>query len=296
MRLALYPAAGRRSQRFGFARDATAAPIGDGQVAFAAQAAEARDTVHDAPAQAGFRHQALDCLACAGRQRGCLFLDGAQVLPKLFRLVQSLRRQGAECRVVFGERERSAACLQGFPIAFEKRGDGGLGPAARRNEQRAGGEADQVVGVGQAPCLVEIVDAPDQAALGIPPGAEVLDMEVTDREDHRRPGCLGADIGPHLGPAIVGSAQKGERRGTHLLMFQHQVRTQQAKVPREPLLVFGGGPIDLQSRHTPGVSIHFSRPSGFGSETLAVDPHESGLFHIHVQRRTIQQEGRQWNS
>jgi hypothetical protein len=46
--------------------------------------------------------------------------------------------------------------------------------------------------------LIEVVDTPDKATLGVAPGAEVLHMEVADREYRRRRGLVRLDAGPDL--------------------------------------------------------------------------------------------------
>ena len=69
---------------------------------------------------------------------------------------------------------------------------------------RAGSQADQVVGVRQPPGLVEIVDAPDQAAFGIAPRPEILDVQIAHAEHYRGGRQIAADFRPDLRPAIVG--------------------------------------------------------------------------------------------
>jgi len=58
--------------------------------------------------------------------------------------------------------------------------------------------------------LVEVVDAPNQAAFLVPPSPEVFDVQVADGEHGRRFCQVAADFGPVLQPAIEGSAEKGE--------------------------------------------------------------------------------------
>src|ERR1019366_5990767 len=70
--------------------------------------------------------------------------------------------------------------------------------------------------------------------------------------------------GPDLGPAVEGGAQKGERAGPHLRVFEGEVGSQQPDMLREPCLVFSGSFANVHSRHTPAVSIHFNTPAALG--------------------------------
>jgi hypothetical protein len=79
-------------------------------------------------------------------------------------------------------------------------------------EQRAGREAHEIDRVGHRMRFVEIVDAPHQAAFGIAPGAEILDMQIADGEKRRRRGELGTGLGIERRPAIEGCAQEREGR------------------------------------------------------------------------------------
>src|ERR1039457_6884962 len=190
--------------------------------------------------------------------------ERVQLLPECLRRVQPLRRHGAERDMVLGQRERSSAGFERFPVPLQQRIDGGFGAAGRRRQQRAGGQANQIDGVRQAPRFVEIVDAPDQAAFDIAPGSEVLDMQVAHGQNNRRLGLLRTDFGPDLGPAIEGGAQKGERAGPHLRVFEGEVGSQQPDMLGEPCLVFSGSFANVHSRHTPAVSIHFNPPAALG--------------------------------
>ena len=69
------------------------------------------------PMQAALRHQAGDRLQRAGRRLLFHFLQGVQLLPELFRLVQPRHGHGPQRRVVLGQRERAAAGFQRVQIA-----------------------------------------------------------------------------------------------------------------------------------------------------------------------------------
>src|ERR1700687_975440 len=55
-------------------------------------------------------------------------------------------------------------------------------------------EPHKVVGVRKGPRFVEVVDAPDQAPKGIPPGAEARHMKVAYGEHVRGIGQISADL------------------------------------------------------------------------------------------------------
>ena len=61
---------GRWDQGFGFAGDASAVPIGDGDVAGVAEAAESGGTVSEAKRDVGRRHQVLESVDGADRAFG----------------------------------------------------------------------------------------------------------------------------------------------------------------------------------------------------------------------------------
>jgi hypothetical protein len=106
-------------------------------------------------------------------------------------------------------------------------------------EEGAGGEAHEVQRVRHQGGLIEVVDAPDQPALDIAPGAEVLQMQVADGQDFRCGFQLGADLQHRLGPAPVGGAQEGERAFLHLAVLRAQVGADEvaAELRGEPVLV-----------------------------------------------------------
>ena len=59
--------------------------------------------------------------------------------------------------------------------------------------------------------LVEIVAAPNEAAFGVAPSAEILDVQVADGEQARGFVQVGADFRPQLHPAIKRRAEELER-------------------------------------------------------------------------------------
>ena len=120
---------------------------------------------------------------------------------------------------------------------------------------RAGGQAHQIDGIRQLVDFVEIVDAPDQAAFDVAPGAEIFDVQIADREHTRGASRIRADLGPELHPAIKRGAKERKHILRHGLMFALKIGGQQADVPGEP---------------------RFVRASGFDN-SMRTEDHSSGL-------------------
>ncbi len=105
---------------------------------------------------------------------------------------------------------------------------------------RAGGQAHQIDGVGQLVHFVEIVDAPYQTALDVAPGAEVLHVQISDREHPRSARFIRADLGPELHPAVEGGAQEGEHVLSHGLMLPPEIGGKHGQMFGEPGFVAAG--------------------------------------------------------
>jgi len=80
-----------------------------------------------------------------------------------------------------------------------------------RSKPGAGREADQIEQVGHHGGFIEIVDAPDQTSVRIAPGAEILQVQITDRKHLRRIHQLRTPVTDLFGPAEIGRAQEDER-------------------------------------------------------------------------------------
>src|ERR1700741_1322962 len=80
-------------------------------------------------------------------------------------------------------------------------------------------EANQVVCVRKRMSLVEVVDAPDEAAFGIAPGAEGFHVEVANGQHLRRSGQFRANLWPQLRPAIKSGTEKRKDRCFHILVL-----------------------------------------------------------------------------
>src|SRR5258706_1726331 len=107
--------------------------------------------------------------------------------------------------------------LQASPIAGQDgvadRG-GAHQPGAPR-QQRARRQPQEIEHERHLGGLVEIVDAPHQPALGVAPGAEILQVDVADREHGGRIGQLGTAREHRLRQAQVDRAQEAERAVAH---------------------------------------------------------------------------------
>lgn len=80
--------------------------------------------------------------------------------------------------------------------------------AGFNREMGANGEPHQIDGVSHRPGFVEVVDAPNQAALDVTPCPEVLNMKIAYRENAWSPRQFGTDLGPELRPAVVGGTKE----------------------------------------------------------------------------------------
>ena len=94
-----------------------------------------------------------------------------------------------ECVATDGARPKRRPCRRwrwhrGNPLRWLRRLRGGHPQVVAGDRQvSAGGEADEIEGVGCRKGFVEIVHAPDQAAFCVAPGAEVFDVQIADAED-----------------------------------------------------------------------------------------------------------------
>ncbi len=98
--------------------------------------------------------------------------------------------------------------------------------------------------------FVEIVDAPDEAAFGVAPGAEVLDVEIADAEDGWSFRELGTDFRPVLQPAVKRGAEERERILRHQRVFERDVLADDGEALGQPLLEVCGGFEDVHRRRS----------------------------------------------
>ena len=115
--------------------------------------------------------------------------------------------------------------LQPLGVAVED-GRAHLGRRAPRpgvGQQGARRQPDEVQRIGHLRRLVEIVDAPDQAAVGVAPGAEILQMDIADGENGGRVCQVRTGLEDRLGPSPIGGAKKDEGALPHLLVLERDI-------------------------------------------------------------------------
>ena len=112
----------------------------------------------------------------------------------------------------------------------------------------AGRETRYIERVDGGPGFVEVVDSPNEPALFIAPGAEVLDVQVADSENRGSFGQLGANFRPELEPAVKRRAKEGKSGVGHVLMLQSNVLAHDGKAFCQPALEVGGRFEDVHLR------------------------------------------------
>jgi len=139
-----------------------------------------------------------------------------------------------------GEHDRPAALRQGVPVAGEHGIAGFVAFESQRpvvdREQRAGGQAGEVIGVGQSLALVEVVDPPHEAAFGVAPRAEVRHVQIADARQLGT-GEPRRNLADALQPAEVRRTQEHERALSHELVLAIKVLRNEFELVAEPGLV-----------------------------------------------------------
>ena len=116
-----------------------------------------------------------------------------------------------------------------------------------RRQQRTGRQPHQVHRVGEEAGLVEIVDSPHQPPIGISPGAEVLHVQVADRQETRHVIQFRAHLGPYLHPTIESRPKEWKKGRRHLLVLEPQIGLDNSDVQSQPILEPSGGLNDVHS-------------------------------------------------
>src|SRR5580704_4694526 len=134
--------------------------------------------------------------------------------------------------------EGMAVLVEGFAVAVQNCGAGAFYVHRQMAffdcEGGADGEPYQIERVGEGGSFVEIVDAPDQAAFHVPPGAKILDVEIADGQQMRSFGDLGTDLGPDLYPAIERRSQEWKGGFGHALVLQAKIGFHERGVRTQP--------------------------------------------------------------
>ncbi len=188
-RVRLSPVGRRRDEGFGFAGDASAVPVGDGDVAGVTEAAESGDAMHEAIGNAGGGQKMFDGVDGARRNLGSQGGKRVHFLPEADGIAQFAFGDQAQPLMPLAEDESATLVIDGLAISFEQ-GVADIFAFERETsgldgEVGADGEADQIDGVGHRPGFIKVIDSPDEAAFDVAPGAKVFDVEVANRENMR---------------------------------------------------------------------------------------------------------------
>ncbi|MBB2687243.1 UNVERIFIED_ORG: hypothetical protein GGD47_004867 [Rhizobium etli] len=209
---------GRRHQRLRLAQDRPALPFGIADETRAAEAAGA------GAARLG-REGACPGRQCAGERLaiGCrrLLLARRQHLaffPEFLAFGIRQHQRLAQPFVVAleddGQRIFKASAITAEDQLADHPNRGTLAVARQDGACR---KANEIQRIGHHRRIVEIIDAPDEPALAIAPGAEILQMRIANRQHCGRAAELRADIEDDLAPAPIGGAQEDEIVAAHLL-------------------------------------------------------------------------------
>src|SRR5258705_1295017 len=246
--VAVGPTPGRGPQRLGLAQDMPAARIAVRDEWRRAEAAAALAAVAQANALPvdAFRQAFDQRLRDPALRTG--FLVMVDFLPEFLRLALAGFGIGPEPGFAF-EQQRRLRIIEALAITPEhgvgRRLIADLAMAVRR-QLDAGDEADQIEHVGHFSGFVEIVDAPDQAAVLIAPGPEILQVQIADRQHLWRVHQVRTPSADLLRPAEIGRAKENERAFRHPLVLVADVLFYHVAMPGEPGFV---GVIVLAKRH-----------------------------------------------
>src|SRR5205814_6715660 len=109
-----------------------------------------------------------------------------------------------------------------------------------RGEDRRRGDPYQVQLGAAGGQLVEVVHAPAAYPVGVPPGAEVLHVQVADGRYRHGGVQVRQQFGGADQPQVVGTAQEAQDRSGQRLVLGPQVVGDERDPPAEPALVLGG--------------------------------------------------------
>jgi hypothetical protein len=125
--------------------------------------------------------------------------------------------------------------------------------ASATPQHRTCGETDEIEHIGHPCGFVEIVDTPRQAPIDIPPGPEVLQMDVADAENLRGVRKVRTDIKNYFRPTPIRRAQKHERAFTHLFVLFGEILGKDIALELlfQPVLVLARGVANCCHRPSP---------------------------------------------
>src|SRR5947208_17066596 len=93
-----------------------------------------------------------------------------------------------------------------------------------------------MVRVRERACLIKIVDAPDQSALGGAPSAVILDVQISNPQNPWRASEFRKQRGKQLRPAIKRRTQKRKTVLRDQLVCRLQARSNDSNLARDPRL------------------------------------------------------------
>ena len=231
-------------------------PVGDGDVAGVAEAAESGNAMDKAVRNSGRGHEMFDGVDGADGDCSLERREGVHFLPEADGVAEFPFGDGAQPRMMLAQNERKSFGLEAGLIALENCTADIFALqrefAAIDGKVGADGEADQIDRVRHGPCFVEIVDAPDEAALDVAPGAEVLDVQIADGENFRGLGELGTNLRPKLRPAVVSGAEEREEFFLHASVFEAKISLFEVSSLAEPGLKVAGGFDDVHAGNNSG--------------------------------------------
>src|SRR6202158_3473866 len=104
--------------------------------------------------------------------------------------------------MTFGQNKGPAVALQlpgiSFQYCFTRIGRAKRKMTCRDCQMCAYCKSHQVVRVRQSERFIEIIDAPDQPALLVAPGAKVLNVQIANRQHERSFGKVSAELGQEI--------------------------------------------------------------------------------------------------
>src|SRR6202044_1293729 len=118
---AVGPAIRRLDKRFGFAGDASAVPISEGNVTGMAQAAKSSHAMREAVSNSGRGHEMFNGIDGADGWLGLQRAECIHFLPEAHRIAQLAFGNEPQPLMFFAQHEGAALLAHAFPITFEGR-------------------------------------------------------------------------------------------------------------------------------------------------------------------------------
>ena len=234
----------RRRDRLGLVCDGGALPVGDRHQPLAAEAAQARPAADESDARRLGRKPPRQLRFQIRLERAARARERMHARPEGHRVAKPSTRQLAQPAVVLGEDEGAAAHAQRSCVPVH---DGrarllevDVEVTFRSRKAGARGQAHEVEGEGNATCLVEVADAPDQPTFDIAPRPVGLDVEVAYRQHADPLRNVRQGLRRELRPPIEGRAKKAEGVRRHHLVLVVELLLAHAQMSSKPPLEAAG--------------------------------------------------------